>query len=187
MTTAKAIILVLGGIVGWLVELFHPAFPLAVVMIMFILYDAWTAYQLDKRAKVMFPDRTKRHEAKFSSFCFGKVVRKTIPERLAVIILAFVAEKFVFVHVDWPLSYIATGVICFEQAWSTLENNAACRTERESRFWRMLQRIVIDKTERHLDITLDELRIPNQVTEEQISQMRDAIQAHERAKEAQEI
>lgn len=76
-----------------MVEQFDPAFPLIIVAIAFILYDAWTAFQLDKRVKVMYPDKTQRHEAKFKSFAFGKVVRKTIPERLIVILLAFIAKK----------------------------------------------------------------------------------------------
>ena len=176
MTLPKTIFLTLGGALGWVIGIFRPAIPLAVVMILFILYDAWTAYQLDKRAKIMYPDKTKRHEAKFTSFAFGKVVRKTIPERLAVIILAYLAEKYIFVHVDIPLSYIATGVICFEQAWSALENNASCRTdEREKRFWRLLQSIMIDKTERHFDIELTELHIPQTVSEEQIESMRQRV------------
>lgn len=166
--TWKAIWIAFGGAVGWLVGEFNPAFPLIIVAIVFILYDAWTAFQLDKRVKVMYPDRTERHEAKFYSFAFGKVVRKTIPERLMVILLAFIAEKYVFVHVTIPLSYIATGVILFEQAWSALENNSSCRSEEDSRFWRTLQKIMIDKTERHFDVNLDELK----VTEEQIEAMR---------------
>jgi hypothetical protein len=39
-----------------------------------------------------------------------------------------------------------------------LENEASCRPDSESRFWRMLQRVLIDKTERHLDVTLDEFK-----------------------------
>ena len=57
-----------------------------------------------------------------------------------------------------PLSYIVTGVICFEQAWSIFENESSCRSDDESRIWRLLQRIMIDKTERHFDVKLDELK-----------------------------
>lgn len=171
--TWKAIWIALGGAVGWLIGQFEPAFPLVIVAILFILYDAWTAYQLDKRVKVKYPDRTARHEAKFYSFAFGKVVRKTIPERLLVILLAFAAERWVFVHVSIPLSYIATGVILFEQAWSALENNSSCRTdEMESRFWKTLQKVMIDKTERHFDVNLEDLK---EVTEEQIERMRERV------------
>ena len=34
-----------GAIWGWFVAEFHPAFPLAVVMVIFCLYDAYTAYR----------------------------------------------------------------------------------------------------------------------------------------------
>lgn len=173
----KYIFALIGGVVGWLVELFAPTFPLIIVTVLFICYDAFTAYQLDKRAKIKYPDRTTRHEAKFKSFMFGKIIRKTIPERLIVILLAWMAETFVFVHVSIPLSYIATGIILFEQALSAMENNSSCRSEEDSRFWRMLQRIMVDKTARHFDTEFPEL-----VTDEQIERARKIIEEHDKKK-----
>lgn len=146
----------LGGGVGWLVGKFQPAFPLIVVAVVFIVYDAYTAYELDKRVKARYPDRALRREAKFTSFAFGKVIRQTIPKRLWLILLAYLVEQWVFVHVSVPLSYIVTGVVCFEQAWSILENESSCRSEQESRFWKMLQQIMVDKTMRHFDLKLEE-------------------------------
>lgn len=175
--TWKGIWIIVGGAVGWLVGQFGPTFPLIIVTVAFILYDAWTAYQLDKRAKTKYPDRTTRHEAKFTSFAFGKVVRKTIPERLVVILLAYLAERYVFVHVSIPLSYIVTGIILFEQAWSAMENNSSCRSEEDSRLWRMLQRIMVDKTARHFDIDFPEL-----VTDEQIERAKKIIAEYDKKK-----
>lgn len=154
----KAIWLAIGGAVGWLVDVFEPTFPLLIVMIMFVVYDAVTAFQLDKRVRLAHPTQVKERKSKFSSYLFGKVVRETIPKRLVLILLAFLCEKYVCVHVNIPLSYIVTGVICFEQAWSILENESSCRDENEGRFYKVLQRIMIDKTERHFDIELDELK-----------------------------
>lgn len=154
----KAIWLAIGGAVGWLVDEFEPTFPLIIVMILFVVYDAVTAFQLDKRVRAAHPEQVKERKSKFSSYLFGKVVRETIPKRLALILLAFLCEKYVCVHVKIPLSYIITGVICFEQFWSVLENESSCRDENESRFWKILQRIMIDKTERHFDVELDELK-----------------------------
>ena len=148
----------IGGGIGWIVGEFRPTLPLIVVTVIFIVYDAWTAYQLDKRVKAAYPDKAERNKAKFTSFAFGKVVRETIPKRLWVIILAFLVERWVFVGLDVPLSYIVTGIICFEQAWSILENESSCRTERESRFWQILQKIMVDKTARHFDVDLSELK-----------------------------
>ena len=153
----KGVFVSLGGWVGWVVGEFRPTFPLIIVAVVFILYDAYTAWLLDKRAKKLYPDRTKRHEAKFMSFKFGKIVTQTIPKRLALIIMAFLVEHWVFVHVDIPLSYIVTGVICFEQAWSIMENESSCRSDADSRFWRWLQKIMVDKTSRHFDIDLNDL------------------------------
>lgn len=180
----KVIFSVIGGGIGWLVGEFKPTFPLIIVAIIFIVYDAWTAYSLDKRVHVKYPDKTKREAAKFTSFAFGKVVRCTIPRRLSLILLAYMVEHWVFVHMSIPLSYIVTGVICFEQAWSIFENESSCRSDDESRIWRLLQRIMIDKTERHFDVKLDELKNGGRMTEEQVEAARQLLEEFEKHKES---
>jgi hypothetical protein len=154
----KGIALALGGLTGYIVAEFKPAFPLVVVAVIFIVYDAYTAYLLDKRVHKKYPDKTSREAAHFTSFAFGKVIKQTIPKRLWLIFLGYLVEHWVFIHMSIPLSYIVTGIICFEQAWSILENESSCRPEEESRFWRMLQRIMADKTARHFDVDLDGLK-----------------------------
>ena len=154
----KITAMVCGGLVGWMIGEFKPAFLLTVVVVVFILYVAWTAFKLDKRVRTAYPDKTQRKQAKFTSFAFGKVVKQTIPKLLMLIILAFLEEHWVFIHVTIPLSYVVTGAICFEQFWSILENESSCRTESESRFWKLMQQIMVDKTERHLDVNLDKLK-----------------------------
>ncbi len=179
----KAFFAFIGGCVGWFVAEFKPTFPLIIVAVIFIVYDAYTAYALDKRVHHKYPDKTRRREAKFTSFAFGKVIKQTIPKRLWLIILSYIAEHWVFIHVSIPLSYIVTGAICFEQAWSILENESSCRSEQDSRFWKLLQKIMVDKTERHFDITLDELRNGGRVTEEQIEVAREMLAEYERSKQ----
>ncbi len=154
----KILFITVGGYVGFLIKEFKPTFPLMIIVIIFILYDTWTAYQLNKRASEQYPDKVLKENAKFKSFSFAKVIRSTIPKRLILIILAYLVEHWVFVHMDVPLSYIVAGIICFEQAWSILENESSCRGEKEGMFWRLLQKIMIDKTERHFDVNLDELK-----------------------------
>ena len=63
-----------------------------------------------------------------------------------------------FIHVEIPLSYVATGVICFEQLWSILENESSCRSEEEGKFYKILQKIMVDKTERHFDVNLADFK-----------------------------
>ena len=154
----KITAMVCGGLVGWMIGEFKPAFLLTVVVVVFILYVAWTAFKLDKRVRTAYPDKTQRKQAKFTSFAFGKVVKQTIPKRLMLIILAFLAEHWVFIHGTIPLSYVVTGAICFEQFWSILENESSCRPESESSFWKLMQQIMVDKTERHLDVNIDKLK-----------------------------
>ena len=154
----KITAMVCGGLVEWMIGEFKPAFLLTVVVVVFILYVAWTAFKLDKRVRTAYPDKTQRKQAKFTSFAFGKVVKQTIPKRLMLIILAFLEEHWVFIHVTIPLSYVVTGAICFEQFWSILQNESSCRPESESRFWKLMQQVMVDKTERHLDVSLDELK-----------------------------
>lgn len=175
----KTMFAIIGGGIGWLVAEFKPTFPLIIVAVVFIVYDAYTAYQLDKRVKKKYPDKTKREAAKFTSFAFGKVIKHTIPKRLWLIILAYIAEHWVFIHVQIPLSYIVTGVICFEQAWSILENESSCREEADSRFWKLLQKVMVDKTERHFDVNLDELKNGGRVTEEQIEAARELLRKYD--------
>lgn len=154
----KITAMVCGGLVGWMIGEFKPAFLLAVVVVVFILYVAWTAFKLDKRVRTAYPDKTQRKQAKFTSFAFGKVVKQTIPKHLMLIILAFLEEHWVFIHVTIPLSYVVTGAICFEQFWSILQNESSCRPESESRFWKLMQQIMVDKTECHLDVNLNKLK-----------------------------
>ena len=161
--TWKVVWAVLGGIFGWFIGEFQPTFPLMGAVIILIVSDAWTAYQLDKRVHKKYPSKVKRDEAKFTSFAFGKVIRQTIPKRLWLIILAYIVEHWIFIHVAIPLSYIVAGVIAFEQILSILENEASCREDdSDGRFWKMLKKLLIDKTERHFDVELGELRDPDQ-------------------------
>lgn len=118
----KITAMVCGGLVGWMIGEFKPAFPLAVVVVVIILYVAWTAFKLDKRVRTAYPDKTQRKQAKFTSFAFGKVVKQTIPKRLMLIILAFLAEHWVFIYVTTPLSYVVqvqSASSCSGRFWRT--------------------------------------------------------------------
>ena len=143
--------LALGGVMGWVVGKFSPAFPLIIIATLFVLYDAWSAYELDKRVHIMYP-KQKRDKAKFMSYKFRQVI-PTLIERFVIIILAYCVERWVFVHIDVPVSYIAAGVVCAEQMLSIAENKASCRLpgDKHARIWKMLAKVLIDKTARHFD------------------------------------
>lgn len=153
------IVMAAGGLFGWFVGSFKPSFPLIIIATLFVIYDAWAAYELDKRVHARYPDKTQRHEAKFVSYKFKQVI-PTLIDRFVIIILAYCVQRWIFVDVYVPLSYIAAGVIAAEQTLSIAENKASCRDEHDkhSRIWKWLARIVIDKTERHFDVDMKEAR-----------------------------
>ena len=144
-------LLTFGGLVGWFVGKFEPAFPLIVIATLFVLYDAWSAYELDKRVHLMYPKK-KRQQAKFMSYKFRNVI-PTLTERFIIILLAYCVERWVFVHIHVPVSYIAAGVVCAEQMLSIAENKASCRLpgDKHARVWKLLAKVLIDKTARHFD------------------------------------
>ena len=144
--------LAFGGVIGWFVGKFEPAFPLMIIATLFVLYDAWSAYELDKRVHIMYPKR-KREKAKFMSYKFRQVI-PTLSERFVIILLADCVERWVFVHINVPISYSAAGVVCAEQMLSIAENKASCRLpgDKHARVWKLLAKVLIDKTARHFDI-----------------------------------
>lgn len=168
LTWFEWLTLTLGGAVGWLVGAFTPAFPLVIVATLFVLYDAWSAYELDKRVHKRYPDKVKREQAKFVSYKFRSVI-PTLIERYAIIILAYCCQRWIFVDIYFPLSYIAAGVVCAEQALSIAENKASCRLpgDRHSRIWNILAKVLIDKTERHFDVDLGPDAHPQQPVSQQ--------------------
>ena len=144
--------LTFGGLIGWVVGRFEPAFPLMIIATMFVLYEAWSAYELDKRVHIMYPKR-KRDKAKFMSYKFRQVI-PTLSERFVIILLAYCVERWVFVHINVPISYIVAGIVCAEQMLSIAENKASCRLpgDKHARVWELLAKVLIDKTARHFDI-----------------------------------
>lgn len=146
-----------GGLLGWFIGHFEPTFPLIFVAIAFILYDSWSAYELDKRVKKQFPKKKKK-PARYNSYkAWGMI--PTMIESCVLILLMFAAQKWVFVDMYIPLSYIATGVICGVQLLSIAENKCSCRTPQDSGYkvWKVLAKVLVDKTSRHFDVDLSDL------------------------------
>lgn len=148
----------LGGTIGWLIGTFKPAFPLILVAIAFIIYDSWTAYELDKRVKKRYPKKKKR-PAYYVSYKAWEMV-PTMIESFIFIILMYCAQRWIFVDVYVPLSYVAAGVICGVQLLSIAENKSSCRRpgDKGYKIWKVLAKVLIDKTERHFDTDLGELK-----------------------------
>lgn len=155
---SEFVLSIIGGLVGWFVGLFEPTFPLIYVAVAFIVYDSWTAFELDKRVKKRYPDRKKR-PARYNSYkAWGMI--PTMIESFVIILLMYAAQRWVFVDLYVPLSYIATGAICGVQLLSIAENKCSCRQPEDNgyRIWKVMAKVLIDKTERHFDTDLHDLK-----------------------------
>ena len=122
-----------------------------------VFADVYTAWSLSRRVKRKYPNA---NDGKFKSIHFGKIITTLIKIYL-FIILAFLIETFIFEGVQIKLSNMAAGAVCFWQLWSMLENETSCS---EERWAKVLQKVLVDKTERHFDLDLSSLKEEKQET-----------------------
>lgn len=135
---------------AWMWQATCPAFPFAVVCTAMVFGDVVTARRLARRLGRRVPSQ--RQRLKFSSARFSKTLYK-LGRIYALLLLAALVQFVVTPRVEL-LRYVAAA-ICFWQAVSMLENEASAN---ESSWARILRKVLIDKTERHLGISLDELK-----------------------------
>lgn len=135
---------------SWLLQALCPALPFTLVCTLMVFADVVTARRLARRLGRRHP--TERQKLKFSSARFGRTLVK-LAQIYAMLLLTALVQHVIVPEVNL-LRFVAAAV-CFWQAVSILENEASAN---DSRWARILGRVLIDKTERHLGITLDELR-----------------------------
>lgn len=145
--TGKYLIGVLGAVLAFL----EPTVPFILICTFAVLYDCYTAWALSRRVKKKYPGA---NDGKFKSNYAGRVFL-TLLKTYALIVLAFLIENFIFEGLPVKLSNIIAGAVCFWQIWSMLENESSCN---DARWAKIAQRILVDKTERHFDIDLHELK-----------------------------
>ena len=105
-----------------------PTFPFIFVCTLAVLADCYTAWSLSRRVKKRFPGA---NDGKFKSHYAGRVFR-TLIKVYALTVLVHLMDVMVF-----P------------------ENESSCNDAK----WAIIaQRIMVDKTERHFDIDLHELK-----------------------------
>lgn len=138
---------------GALIAILEPTLPYLVICTLMIFADCFTAWQLSRRARKAHPDRVSDDGKKFKSHNFGKVII-TIFKAWALIFMAYLMQKHITDGLPVDLTKVAAGAICFWQLWSILENESSCN---DAKWAKTMQKILVDKTERHFDIDLSEL------------------------------
>ena len=145
----RFIVLVTGMLVGFL----EPTFNFLLVATLFCLFDCYTAWKLSRRAYKKYKN-SKKVKHKFTSSAAYKVITKLL-EVYSLILLAYIADMMIYAENYLYLANVVSGAFCFIEAWSILENLSSCS---DNRLAKLLQKIMVDKTERHLNIDLSEFK-----------------------------
>jgi hypothetical protein len=125
-----------------------------VIMTFAVIADCITAYRLSRRVRKKYPDKSQPNDGYFST---EKATSKAyrLLAYLGSIIFALILDSKVMVM--WDGIYLAnyvTVLFCVLEAISCLENESSCSDSRIALF---LQKILVDKTQRHLGIDLNPL------------------------------
>lgn len=131
-----------------------PVVPYGAICTAMIVADLLSARMLARRVRRRVADAVKNDALKFSSRRLGATV-VTLVKTYALLLLAHGVDVVIIADTA-PLSLLrfCAALICFWQLWSILENESSAN---DSTWARIAQRILIDKTERHLGIDLKEL------------------------------
>lgn len=155
MTTLATILKgTLATLLGALAAFFAPALPYMFICTLAILCDCWSAWELSRRVRALHPTKA---SGKFKSEHAGRVV-VTLLKVYTLTLLAYMIDLYIVPGLSVPLHRIIAGAVCFWQLWSIAENESSARDDRTGRLWRILRNAMIDKTERHFDLDLSELK-----------------------------
>ena len=141
------------GVMGACVAMIRPTFPFILVCTLAVLADCFTAWSLSRRVKKRFPGA---NDGKFKSNYAGRVFI-TLIKVYSLTILVHLIDAMVCPEIALHLPQVVAGAVCFWQIWSMLENESSCN---DAKWAKIAQRIMVDKTERHFDIDLHELKTP---------------------------
>ena len=141
-------------LLGELGALLEPTLPYALIFTLAVFYDCYSAWSLGRRVAAAHPD--KAHEWKFTSMKSARVLG-TLIKGYAAIVLAHFVTKYISGDIV-NLTKVVSGALVGWQVWSILENESSCRSEQDAKLWKLLQRVMVDKTSRHFDVDLSELK-----------------------------
>lgn len=132
-----------------------PVLPYGAICTAMIVADLLSARMLARRVRRHAAGVATPDALKFSSRRLASTV-VTLVKTYALLLLAHGVDT-VIIAGDVPLSLLrfCAALICFWQMWSILENESSANN---STWARIAQRILIDKTSRHLGVDFDELK-----------------------------
>lgn len=132
---------------GGMMTTIQPLWAFVFVCFIAIMIDCWSAYRLSVRVRRKYG----KSKGKFQSNHAKKMI-KTFGEIAAVLLLIFLLDKSVLSAEHLWATKAVTGVFCGLQLISIAENASS---ESDNKWIKPLQRILVNKAERHFDIDID--------------------------------
>ena len=146
-----------GAIIAWV----EPLQSVMYVVFAAMVVDTITAYNLSRRVA-----------RKYKGMSHGKLQSRrllklftTLVTVLTVIFLSYAIDIYCFPIMDLNLAYIAAFAFSMVQLVSVLENISSCN---DAKWAKLLQKILIDKTSRHLDYNVGDYL--KEIAEERVKQ-----------------
>lgn len=143
-------------LVGAVWGLLEPTIPFAGICLFAILTDCLTAYRLGKRVKRLNPKAT-TDDAKFRS-SYARRMFYTLCIVYACTVLGWLIDTYMYPFIDLYLANFISGGFCLVQLLSILENESSCN---DAGWAKVLQRVLVNKAARHLEIDPEDLIINN--------------------------
>lgn len=137
--------------VASLIGLVQETIPFAFVLFVAIVLDCLSAFDLSRRMKKKYPDKV---TGKFRSE-YALRMLKTFIQMYSVILLMHLVQVYVIPMHKLNLANYTAAVCCAIQLWSILENASS---ENGKTWAKTLQKIMVNKAQRHFDIKLDDLK-----------------------------
>lgn len=129
----------------------EPTIPMAAVCVFAVVLDCISAFRLNRRIKCKYPESGA--DGKFKSQHASKILTD-LGMVFLCIVLAYRIETDLLPIGSLYLANWVASIFCFVEFWSILENESSCNGASWAKF---LQKFLVDKTERHINITHEEL------------------------------
>lgn len=146
MTLVNHISRLCAAFIGVLWCWIEPTLPFALMCIFAVILDCLSAWRLNKRVLKMYPDGGA--DGKFKSSHAAKMIGDLAVVWLCIL-LAGGVDSVILPHIELHLGNYVAAIFCLVEMWSVLENESSCNG---SSWARLMQRFLVDKTKRHLDI-----------------------------------
>lgn len=136
---------------------FETSIPFFIPCLIAVIIDVYTAWSLGRRVHKKHPDKA---DGKFKSEYKFRIMITMIIALLAIIVANYV-DIYVIKDSDIAVRFIV-GVFLFYQIWSILENWSS---ENDNKLARALQRIMVNKAERHFNVSLADIMLKEEKQE----------------------